>query len=44
MHHKLTQQEKTDQKTIYTLQLNERIFSILEDMEQRLENLESKTK
>lgn len=42
--HKLTDEEKIHVKTIEDMQLLERVFAILEDIECRLIILETKTK
>jgi len=44
MHHKLTEQEKVDAHTIEDITLSERVFSILDLMEQRILKLETKNK
>ncbi len=44
MHHKLTEQEAFDQRNKSDLELMQRIFSILEDLEERLIIIENKSK
>jgi len=43
-HHELTEEERYSQRTKEDISLWDRVFSILDDIEDRLQKLESKSK